>query len=183
MQSSLFFGSIGSDLSQMAHDTMVRFGVDWQHFAAQCVSFAIVAFLLHRYAYKPILTVLAERQRRIGESLDNAEKIKQELAGAQSTAQEVVVQAGQQASKMIDEARAAAARVQEQETQKAIAAAQAIVDKARQATQAEHARMLADLRREVGRLVVDTTAKVTGKVLTLEDQKRLAEETNRELAT
>ena len=72
--------------------------------------------------------------------------------------------------------------MQEQETQKAIAAAQAIVDKARQATEAEHARMLAELRREVGRLVVETTAKVTGKVLTLDDQKRLAEETNRELA-
>jgi F-type H+-transporting ATPase subunit b len=56
------------------------------------------------------------------------------------------------------------------------------VDKARQATEAEHARMLADLRREVGRLVVETTAKVTGKVLTSDDQKRLAEETNRELA-
>jgi F-type H+-transporting ATPase subunit b len=42
--------------------------------------------------------------------------------------------------------------------------------------------MLADLRREVGRLVVETTAKVTGKVLTSDDQKRLAEETNRELA-
>ncbi len=182
MQSSLFFGSIGSDLSQMAHDTMVRFGVDWQHFGAQCITFGIVAFLLHRYAYKPILTVLTERQQRIKESLDNAEKIKQDLAGAESKAQEIMVQAGQQAAKMIEEARAAAARVQEQETQKAIATAQAIVDKAQQATQAEHARMLAELRREVGRLVVDTTAKVTGKVLTLEDQKRLAEETNRELA-
>ena len=42
--------------------------------------------------------------------------------------------------------------------------------------------MLAELRREVGRLVVETTAKVTGKVLTPDDQKRLAEETNRELA-
>ena len=182
MQSLLFFGSIGSDLGQMAHDTMVRFGVDWTHFGAQCVTFAIVAFLLHRYAYKPILTVLAERQQRIKESLDNAEKIKQELAGAQTKAQEIMVQAGQQAGKMIEEARAAAAKVQEQETQKAIAAAQAIVDKARQATQAEHARMLAELRREVGRLVVNTTAKVTGKVLTLDDQKRLAEDTNRELA-
>ncbi len=93
-----------------------------------------------------------------------------------------MVQAGQQATKMIEEARAAAARVQEQETQKAIATAQAIVDKARQATEAEHVRMLAELRREVGRLVVETTAKVTGKVLTLDDQKRLADETNRELA-
>jgi F-type H+-transporting ATPase subunit b len=182
MQSPVFFGSIGSDLSQMAQDTATRFGVDWQHFGAQCISFAIVAFLLHRYAYKPILKVLAERQDRIKESLENAEKIKQELANAQSKAHELMVQAGQQATKMIEEARVAAAKVQEQETQKAVAAAQAIVDKARQATEAEHVRMLGELRREVGRLVVETTAKVTGKVLTLDDQKRLAEETNRELA-
>jgi F-type H+-transporting ATPase subunit b len=182
MQSTLLFGSIGSDLGKMAQDTAARFGVDWPHFISQCISFAIVAFLLQRYAYKPILTMLDERKKRIKESLDNAEKIKQELAATQTKTQEIMVKAGQEAAKMIEEARAAAARVQEQETQKAIAAAQAIVDKARQATEAEHARMLAELRREVGRLVVDTTAKVTGKVLTPDDQKRLAEETTRELA-
>jgi F-type H+-transporting ATPase subunit b len=182
MQSAVLFGSIGSDLSQMGLDTAKRFGVDLPHFAAQCISFIIVAFLLQRYAYKPILTMLEERKKRIKEGLDNAEQIKQELANTQAKTHEILVQAGQQASKMIEEARAAAAKVQEQETQKAIAAAQDIVDKARQATQAEHARMLADLRREVGRLVVDTTRKVTGKVLTLDDQKRLAEETSRELA-
>jgi F-type H+-transporting ATPase subunit b len=182
MQSPILFGSIGSDLGQMATDTMTRFGVDWKHFIAQCISFAIVAFVLQRYAYRPILAVLEERKQRIQDSLNNAEKVKQELANAQAKAQEMMVQAGQTASKMIEEARAAAAKVQEQETQKAIAAAQAIVDKARQATEAEHGRMLAELRREVGRLVVNATAKVTGKVLTLDDQKRLAEETNRELA-
>ena len=182
MQSTILFGSIGSDLGQMAQGTAARFGVDLPHFISQCISFAIVAFLLQRYAYKPILTMLEERKKRIKEGLDNADKIKQELANTQAKTHEILVQAGQQASKMIEEARAAAAKVQEQETQKAIAAAQDIVDKARQATQAEHARMLADLRREVGRLVVDTTRKVTGKVLTLDDQKRLAEETSRELA-
>jgi F-type H+-transporting ATPase subunit b len=181
MQSTILFGSIGSDLGQMAQDTAGRFGVDWAHFISQCISFAIVAFLLQRYAYKPILTMLEERKKRIKEGLDNADKIKQELANTQTKTHEIMVQAGQQAAKMIEEARAAAAKVQEQETQKAIAAAQAIVDKARQATQAEHARMLTDLRREVGRLVVDTTTKVTGKVLTLDDQKRLVEETSREL--
>jgi F-type H+-transporting ATPase subunit b len=72
--------------------------------------------------------------------------------------------------------------VQEQETQKAIAAAKDLVEKARQATEAEHARMLTELRREVGRLVVATTAKVAGKVLTPEDQTRLADEANRQLA-
>ena len=90
--------------------------------------------------------------------------------------------AGTQANQLIEEARAAAARVQEQETQKAVTAAEQIIAKARQAAEADHARMLAELRREVGRLVVQTTAKVTGKVLTTEDQQRLAEETNKELA-
>ena len=96
--------------------------------------------------------------------------------------QEALAQANAQALKLIEEARAAAARVQEQETQKAIAAAKSIVDKARQATEAEHARMLAELRKEVGRLVVRTTAAVTCKVLTPEDQRRLAEETAKVMA-
>ena len=43
--------------------------------------------------------------------------------------------------------------------------------------------MLAELRREVGRLVVQTTAAVTGKILTPDDQRRLAEETARQLAS
>ena len=102
MQSPILFASIGSDLGQMAHDTAVRFGVDLPHFAAQCISFLIVAFLLQRYAYKPILTMLEERKKRIKEGLDNAEKIKQELANTQTRTHEIMVQAGQQAAKMID---------------------------------------------------------------------------------
>ena len=70
-----------------------------------------------------------------------------------------------------------AARVQEQETQKAIAAAEQIIVKAAKPPPQDHARMLAELKREVGRLVVQTTATVTGKILTPEDQRRLAEET------
>ncbi len=176
------FAGIGGDLAQMGRETAERFGVDAPHLIAQCLSFSVLAFALYRFAYKPVLAVLEERRQRIAEGLANAEKIKQELAGAQARAQDIIGQAGQQAARLIEEARAAAAKVQEQEAQKAIATAQAIVDKARQATEAEHARMLAELRHEVGRLVVATTAKVTGKILTLEDQQRLAEETNRELA-
>jgi F-type H+-transporting ATPase subunit b len=91
-------------------------------------------------------------------------------------------QANTEANQMIQEARAAANRVREQETQKAIIEAEQIVARARQAAELERARMLADARRELGRLVVATTRQVTGKVLTSEDQRRLAEETARQLA-
>jgi len=159
-----------------------KLGVDWPHFIAQTISFLVVAGLLYKFAYKPILSVLEERRKRIAEGLANAEKIKHELARTEAARQEVLNQANLQANKLIEEARAAAARVQEQETQKAVAAAEQIIAKAREAAAQDHARMLAELRREVGRLVVETTAKVTGKILTVEDQRRLAEETNRQLA-
>jgi F-type H+-transporting ATPase subunit b len=177
-----FFGGIGGDLAKTAGDTAEKFGLDWPHFIAQCLSFSIVAFALYKLAYHPILKVLEERRQRIAESLTEAEKIKEELARTETMRQEVLDKANAQANKFIEEARAAAARVQEQETQKAIAQAEQIMVKAREAATLERQRMLTELKREVGTLVVRTTAAVTGKILTPQDQERLAEETRRQLA-
>src|SRR2546421_2061479 len=165
------------------HDVARTFGVDWSHLVAQIISFTVVCVLLYKFAYKPVLTILEERRQRIAEGLANAEKSKAELVRTEAQRQEVLAQANTQANKLIEEARAAAARVQEQETQKAIAAAEQIIVKAREAAAQDHARMLIELKREVGRLVVQTTATVTGKILTPEDQKKLAEETARQIKT
>lgn len=181
MENLVLLGSIGGDLAGMAQDTAKTFGVSWPLFIAQVVNFAIVAALLYFLAYKRILAMLAERRERIAESLANADRIKSELASAETQRLEILGRANEQATKLIEEARAAAAKVQEQETQKAIGTAEQIIAKAREAAAADHARMLAELKREVGRLVVQTTATVTGKVLTPEDHRRLAEETAREV--
>ncbi|MBU6400458.1 MAG: F0F1 ATP synthase subunit B [Verrucomicrobia bacterium] len=182
MNSFILFANIGTELAQSARDTAEKFGLDAPHFIAQVILFIIVAGLLHRFAYHPILKVLEERRQRIAEGLANADRIKSELARTEAARQEVLNQANLQANRLIEEARAAAARVQEQETQRAIAAAELIIAKAREAAAQDHARMLAELRREIGQLVVKTTAQVTGKILTGDDQRRLIEETNRQLA-
>ncbi len=169
----------GGQIEQIAR----TFGVDWPHLIAQIISFCIVCALLYRFAYHPVLGMLGERRRRIAEGLANADKIKAELAGIEVQRREMMVQANTQATRLIEEARAAAARVREEETQKAIATAEQIAVKAREAAERDHERMLAELKREVGRLVVQTTAAVTGKVLTPEDQRRLAEETARQIAS
>jgi F-type H+-transporting ATPase subunit b len=167
----------------MIGDTAKEFGVDWPHFIAQVVSFGIVAFLLQKFAYKPVLAMLETRRQQIAEGIANAEKIKTELARTEAQRLEIMAQANGQATKLIEEARAAAARVQEQETQKAIAAAEQIILKAREAAAQDHARMLAELKREVGRLVVHTTATVTGKILTPDDHQRITEETVKTVAS
>ena len=94
-----------------------------------------------------------------------------------------MAQAHAQATQFIEEARAAAARVQQEETKKAIAAAEQIMTKASEAAARDHDRMLAELKREVGKLVVQATTTVTGKILTAEDHRRLAEETAKQIAS
>jgi F-type H+-transporting ATPase subunit b len=169
----------GGQIEQIAR----TFGVDWPHLIAQVISFSIVCVLLYLFAYKPILRMLATRRELIAQGLANSEQIKAELAKTDTQRREVLAQATTQAAQFIDDARTAAARLREQETQKAIAAAEQIMEKAHAAAASDYKRMLAQLKREVGRLVVQTTAAITGKVLTTEDQQRLAEETARELRT
>jgi len=162
---------------------VMTFGLNWPQFLAQVASFCIVCIILYRFAYRPILKMLDVRRQQIAQGQANAEQIKAELAKTEAQRQEVMAQANVQASKFIEEARAAAARLQEQEKEKAIAAAEQIMSKAREAAAQEHEQMLADLKRQVGRLVVQATATVTGKILTAEDQRRLAEETAKQVAS
>ena len=77
-----------------------------------------------------------------------------------------MTEANAQVTRLIEEGRMAAARVQEQETQKAIVAAEQIIVKSREAAAEDYRRMLAELKREVGRLVMHTASAVTGKILT-----------------
>jgi F-type H+-transporting ATPase subunit b len=163
-------------------DTLTSMGIQWPKLIAQAVNFAIVLFILWKWAYKPVFAMLEARRQKIAEAMANADKIKTELARTESARQKILEQANDLANKLIEEARAAAMRVREVETQKAIAAAEQIMVKAREAAAQDHSRMLLELKREVGRLVVQTTATVTGKVLTPEDQRRLAEETEKQLA-
>lgn len=174
----VLMSGVDGQVEQIAH----KFGVDWPHLVAQIISFCIVCVLLQRFAYKPVLNMLEERRKQIAQSLEDSAKIKAELAQAELRRQEILAKADSQATKLIEDARAAAARVEQVETQKAIRAAEGIIAKARGEAEQEHAQMLADLKREVGRLVVQTTATVAGKVLTDDDQRRLAEDTERQLS-
>ena len=179
---NLIIAAAGGGLSDTLRDTAETFGWNPWLFLSQVISFVIVALLLQRFAYKPILAVLEERRRRIEEGQLNAEKIKKQLAEAEARYAEILANANAEAQKMIDEARESGAHLAERKQQEAIAAAEQIIAKAREASAIEHDRTMESLKRELGRLVVDTTAKVTGKVLSPEDQRRLQEETARQLA-
>ena len=179
---NLIIAASSGGVTDILRQTADTFGWNWKLFLSQVISFCIVAYLLQRFAYKPILAVLEERRRKIEEGQLNAEKIKKELAEAEKRYQEIVTKGNDDAQRMINEARESAAHLSERKQQEAVAAAEQIITKAREAAALEHDRTMESLKHELGRLVVETTAKVTEKVLTPEDQRRLQEDAARQLA-
>jgi F-type H+-transporting ATPase subunit b len=154
----------GGQVEQIAR----TFGVDWPHLTAQIISFGIICALLYWLAYQPVLRMLDERRRLIALGLDAQRR-------------DVLAEARAQSTQLIAEAGDIAKRLAEREASRAAAAAAQVMRAAQEQAAREHVRMLAELRGDIGRLVVQTTSAVIGKVLTPEDQHRLMEESAREL--
>src|SRR5690606_12797542 len=125
--------SLAGDLGQTASDVGETFGFNWDVLVSQIISFLVVAFVLQRFAYKPIINILEERRTKIAEGLANAEKIKKQLAESEARHAEILSRANTEAQAIIEEARAAASALAEKRQQQAIADAEAIATKTREA--------------------------------------------------
>src|SRR5262249_39810534 len=103
------------------------FGVDWPHLVAQVISFTIVCALLYRFADKPVLSMLEARRQQIAQGLANSEKINAALAAVEADRQKALGAARDEANRIVADARDAAKRLTDLETQRAVAAAEQIV--------------------------------------------------------
>ena len=158
------------------------FGLDWPNLIAQIILFFVVYWILSKFAFKPIIVMLEERRRRIEEGQLNVEKIKQQLAEAQAKYEETLARANAEAQRLIDEVKSSGERLAEEKRQAAISEAEEIIRRTHDSLSMERERTLAELKREVGRLVVETTEKVTSKILTAQDHQKINEETARQIA-
>jgi F-type H+-transporting ATPase subunit b len=161
---------------------LTQFGVAWPKFLAQVILFLIVYAILRKFAFGPIIAIFEQRRRTIEEGQSNAEKIRRQLAESEIRCQEILRKANSDAQRIIDEARASSEASTQKHIQQAVKDAENIIVKANESVSLERARMVAEVKSEMVHLVVDTTARVVGKVLTEADQERLASETSKQLA-
>ena len=145
-------------------------------FIAQLVNFALVIFVLKKFAFGPIQQILTERRERIIAGEEKVKLIEKQLAESEMTTAAAIAKANEESVRLITEAKESAASFSEQKSQEAIAQAQQILAKAEAAAKADRDRLATELKREFGRLVASTTSQVTGKVLTAEDQHRINED-------
>lgn len=143
---------------------------------AQVINVIIVFLVLKKFAFGPIQQMLEQRRLRIAEGEEKLKRIEKQLAESEQNTNAAIAKANEEALRLINEAKEGAHAFSEQKAQEAISQAQQILAKAETAAQAERQLIAQELKSEFGRLVAATTAQVTGKVLTAEDQKRINED-------
>ena len=166
-----------SGISKITQD----FGISWPFILAQILNFSIVAFILWKFAFKPVLATLDERQQKIASGLKYAEEMKAKLEAVQQESIASSKKAQAEASRIIDEAGKAAKEFLEKQQQESAAKANEILVRAQQVIELEKRKMLAEARSEIARLVVATTQRVLSKDLSEADRTRYSESAAREL--
>ena len=154
-----------------------KFGLAWPKFFAQVIIFWIVFTILKKFAFGPILGMLEQRRQRIADGEAKLEKIAKDAADAAKNSQAIIDKAEADAARLVKEADEASKALQERRQQDAVASANTIIAKAREAAELEKEQLMSQLKREFGRMVSDATSRVTGKVLNTDDQSRINQET------
>lgn len=161
--------------------TASSLGIEWPLLVAQAVCFSVVAIILWKFAFKPVLATIDERQSRIDSGLKYAEEMKAKLAQAQQDAAALVKQAQVEGTKIIDEARKTAKEFLDHQQKEAAVRANDMIAKAQQAIELEHRKMLEESRGEIARLVIVTTQRVLAKELSDAERARYNEAAAREI--
>ena len=160
-----------------------EFGLSVPYILAQILSFSIVAFVLWKFAFKPVLATLDERQNKIASGLKYADEMQAKLAAAQQENAALLKKAQFEATRIVEEARKTAKDFLDKQTQEASAKANDVLTKAQQAIELEHKKMLADARQEIARLVVATTERVLAKKLSDADRASYNDAAAKELTS
>ncbi len=145
------------------------------------VLFGVSLFILRKVAFPRISAALDRRQHAIEEAIDTADQMRRQADELLAEYRARLAEAREQAQEIIERARKAADTHERESEADAKARREQLLEQTRRDIEAETRRAIQEIRAEVADLTVMATERVTRKVLTEDDQRRLVEETLAEL--
>jgi F-type H+-transporting ATPase subunit b len=145
------------------------------------ICFAITFFVLRKYAFGPIQRTIDERRDRIRKAVDEADRARNEARDLLEQHRALIGEAKGEAAEILADARKVADAQIERVKDEAEAERARRLEETKRQIEAETKRSLDAIRSEVADLTLAATARVTGKVLDTEDQRRLIDEALAEL--
>ncbi|RJO63067.1 MAG: ATP synthase F0 subunit B [Dehalococcoidia bacterium] len=152
------------------------FGINVPSLIAQAVNFGVLFGLLYLVAYKPIMRMMDARSNKIRESLEQAERIKQQADVAEQETAKKIEAAGQEARALINQAMASAENMRQKAQVDAKADAEKLIAQARGQIGQERDEAIGELRKEFADLTVLAAEKVIKRSLDKEAQRKLIEQ-------
>jgi F-type H+-transporting ATPase subunit b len=134
-------------------------------FTISLIIFLIVFFVLKKFAWKPILAVLKERETSISDSIAAAERVKEEMAQMKAEHEHVLAEAKAERSKILKEAKDAKDHIIAEAKTQAQAEAKKIIAEAYTAIDNQKMAALTEVKNQVGKLVIEVAEKVLRKEL------------------
>ena len=148
-------------------------GINVSQLLAQGINFIILFLLLGVFAYKPIMKMMDERSARIKESMEQAEKIKQQAAQSEEEFKKRIAEAAKQGQDIVARAVQAGEEVRQKAQQQARVDAEAIVARARAEIQQERDAAIDELRRQVADISILAAEKVIETKLDKQQHRQL----------
>jgi F-type H+-transporting ATPase subunit b len=145
------------------------------------VCFLVTLFVLRRYAFGPIQKTIDERRERIRQSLEEADRARDEARKLIEEHRALIRQARQESDEILSEARHVADAQRERVREETDADRQRRLEETKRQIEAETRRALEQIRREVAELALEAAQKVTRNALDDADQRRLIEDAISEL--
>ena len=144
---------------------MEALGFHWPSLIAYLLNFTILLIVLTKFAYKPILKILDERSSNIKDSLELADKVREESAQQQAQLDDQLVEARKQGQAIIEDARSAAEKLSDQEREKSKKDAEEFLVKAKNDIERERDSAMDELRSNFGGLAVSAAEQIIQRSL------------------
>ena len=145
------------------------------------LTFLILFFVLSKFAWKPLLTLLESRENTIKSSLEDAEKAKQELERLNTESEAIISEARSEAQSIRVEAKSAAEKIKADIMAQAGEDAKKLRDETEKQIQVEKDKAISEVRQEVVGLAITVAEKVIRKNLSKEDNQDLIEDSLKNL--
>ena len=129
------------------------------------IAFLIVFFILKKFAWKPLLAALKERETGIADAISSAEKVKLEMASLKNENEALMNQAREERAVMVKEAKLASDKMVAEAKDKAKAEYDRIIADAQQAINQQKNAALTDVKNQVGALVIEVSEKILRREL------------------
>lgn len=158
-------------------------GINMPTLLAQLINVAILFGLLYLVAYKPIMRMLDERSRRVKESMEQTEFIKQQAERAEEETAKRIADAGREGEEVIARAMRTGEEVRKEAQEKARQEAETLISRARAEIQQERNEAVGELRKEFADLTVMAAGKVIDRTLDKKAHRQIIDKVLEEAPT